>query len=62
MDHHEAHARSAIICQKRKSGHIITADGKGGFTSSAIWKFKNKNLTCISRNSTFNSLAIYMEI
>ena len=56
MDHHEAHARSAIICQKRKSGHIITADGKGGFTSSAIWKFKNKNLTCISRNSTFNSL------
>ena len=56
MDHHEAHARSAIICQKKKSGHILTADGKGGFTSSAIWKFNNNNLTCISRNSTFNSL------
>ena len=56
MDHHEAHARSAIICQKKSKGFIITADGKGGFTSSAIWKFDKKKITCVSRNSTFNSL------
>ena len=56
IDHHEAHARSSILCQKKNNGYILTADGKGGFTSSAIWKFVKNKLICLSRNTSFNSL------
>ena len=56
LDHHEAHARSAIITQKKNKGYILTCDGKGGFTSSAIWYFDNKKLKCVVRNTSFNSL------
>lgn len=59
LDHHEAHARSAIICQKKKRGFVLTADGKGGFTSSALWKFDKDKLSCLVRNSTFNSLGYF---
>ena len=56
LDHHEAHARSAIITQRKKNGYILTCDGKGGFTSSSIWYFNKKKLKCLSRNTSFNSL------
>ena len=56
LDHHEAHARSAIITQKKTKGYILTCDGKGGFTSSSIWYFNNKNIKCLTRNTSFNSL------
>lgn len=56
LDHHEAHARSAIITQKKKKGFILTCDGKGGFTSSSIWYFNEKKLKCLNRNTSFNSL------
>ena len=56
LDHHEAHARSAIITQKKNKGYILTCDGKGGFTSSSIWYFDKRKLRCVARNTSFNSL------
>ena len=59
VDHHEAHARSAVNFYGLQDAEVFTCDGKGGFTSSAVWNLENNNLTNISRNLSHNSLGYF---
>lgn len=56
IDHHEAHAKSVVNFYGLKDATIFTCDGKGGFTSSAVWSYKKNKLLQQSINSSHNSL------
>jgi carbamoyltransferase len=56
LDHHEAHARSVANFYDLDEGIIFTCDGKGGFTSSAVWDLKDRDIRQRSFNSSINSL------
>ena len=56
LDHHEAHAKGVVNFYGIKDGMVFTCDGKGGFTSSAVWSYQNNKLTQKSLNASHFSL------
>jgi carbamoyltransferase len=56
LDHHKAHALGVINFYELDDAVVFTCDGKGGFTSSAVWEWSKEKLKRISLNGSHNSL------
>lgn len=56
LDHHEAHAKSVLTFYQIEDAIVFTCDGKGGFTSSAVWDCDNGNLEQRNFTGSHNSL------
>lgn len=60
--HHEAHAASASFLSPFNSGIVLTADGRGDFESTTIWRFdrlSEKPLTKIYSATSADSLGYF---
>jgi carbamoyltransferase len=56
LDHHKAHALGVINFYELDDAIIFTCDGKGGFTSSAVWEWSKESLKRLIINGSHNSL------
>ncbi len=56
LDHHQAHALGVVNFYELNDSIIFTCDGKGGFTSSAVWDWSKNGLNRLNINGSHNSL------
>jgi carbamoyltransferase len=56
LDHHQAHALGVVNFYELNDAIVFTCDGKGGFTSSAVWDWSKNGLKRVSMNGSHNSL------
>jgi carbamoyltransferase len=56
LDHHQAHALGVVNFYELSDAIIFTCDGKGGFTSSAVWDWSENGLKRLIINGSHNSL------
>jgi len=60
VDHHESHARAALLVYKvEDNAKIFTCDGKGGFNSSVCWSYANGELKSEGKSTSFDSLGYF---
>jgi carbamoyltransferase len=59
VNHHRAHAFSALSCSGFNSSLVITADGRGDFESLTVSLFKKKTFQNIYRASSNDSLGTF---
>jgi carbamoyltransferase len=59
IDHHTAHAFSSLSCSNFKSALVITADGRGDFSSLTVSLFKNKKINTLYRSASNDSLGTF---
>jgi carbamoyltransferase len=59
FDHHECHAYSAFLCSDFDEGLVLTADGRGDFTSFTVSEFNQNSLNVLYRATSFDSFGFF---
>jgi carbamoyltransferase len=59
FDHHECHAYSAFLCSDFEEGLVLTADGRGDFTSFTVSEFNQNLLNVLYRATSVDSFGFF---